>query len=85
MPHSETQLNISLGSTKIEMGSSVSDLVNFGLAQNTKFVDRKEFNKFKPDNAEEIKNILDRVITLEFKNVDIDLKNLNFIRTLTPV
>jgi hypothetical protein len=54
--HSVESRILHLGSTKIETGSSVADLVYFGLTKNATFMVQPLFKIVKASNGEELKN-----------------------------
>ncbi len=72
---------IRFGSAKIEVGESVSDLVNLGAAQNVVFTESFTPIVIAPHNAPEITvGVREHYATTTFDLWEVDLKNLNLIR-----
>ncbi len=73
--------SIRFGSAKIEVGETVDDLVDLGLATSVEFTEEFEPITLKPDNGPEfIVGIKEHTATVKFEMWELDLKNLALIR-----
>lgn len=73
--------SIRFGSAKIEVGETVEDLVDIGLATSVEFTEEYEPITLKPDNGPEIVvGIKEHTATVKFEMWELDLKNLALIR-----
>lgn len=73
--------SIRFGSAKIEVGETVGDLVNIGLATSVEFTEEYEPITLKPDNGPEIiVGIKEHTATVKFEMWELDLSNLALIR-----
>jgi len=73
--------SIRFGSAKIEVGETVGDLVNLGLATSVEFTEEYEPITLKPDNGPEfIVGIKEHTATVKFEMWELDLSNLALIR-----
>jgi hypothetical protein len=72
---------IRFGSAKIEIGTSASDLQDFGLVTSVSFKEESSPIELKPDNAVKIwRGIKDHTCTLSFEMWEIDLTKLALLR-----
>lgn len=73
--------SIRFGSAKIEVGKTVEDLVDLGLATSVEFTEEYEPITLKPDNGPEfIVGIKEHTATVKFEMWELDLSNLALIR-----
>ena len=73
--------SIRFGSAKIEVGETVEDLIDIGLATSVEFTEEYEPITLKPDNGPEIVvGIKEHTATVKFEMWELDLENLALIR-----